>query len=99
MLQQFGENGRRAVLDYQRTDAEAANELRKGQRVPVRGLGRRHEDRDYVMHGHTEPADDVAVRIGIELREPYDPGELRPEHIEQAIERHRAELEQTGMIR
>jgi hypothetical protein len=54
---------------------------------------------DYVMHGHTEPADDVAVRIGIELREQYDPGELRPEHIEQAIERHRAELEQTGMIR
>lgn len=54
---------------------------------------------DLVMHQQTEPADDVAVRIGIELREQYAPDELRPEHIQQAIERHRAELEQTGMIR
>jgi hypothetical protein len=39
-LQQLGENGRRAVLDYQRTDAEAANELRKEYRhsgTPAKG--------------------------------------------------------------
>lgn len=45
-----------------------------------------------------DPGDDVAVRIGIELRQQYAPDELRPEHINEAIERYRAELEQTGMI-
>lgn len=49
-------------------------------------------------NGKPDPGDDVAVRIGIELRQQYGPGELRPEYIDQAIERHRAELEQTGMI-
>jgi hypothetical protein len=53
---------------------------------------------DLAAHGQTDPGDDVAVRIGIELRQQYSPDQVRPEHVNQAIERHRAELEQTGMI-
>lgn len=53
---------------------------------------------DLVGQDRKDPGDDVAVRIGIELRQQYPPDQLRPEYIDQAIERHRAELEQTGMI-
>lgn len=53
---------------------------------------------DIVGQDRTDPGDDVAVRIGLELRERYAPDQLRPEHINEAIERHRAELERTGMI-
>ncbi|GAB1509876.1 WXG100-like domain-containing protein [Actinophytocola sp. KF-1] len=53
---------------------------------------------DYVTQDRPDPGDDVAVRIGMELRDQYPPGRLRPEHITQAIEQHRAELAQHGMI-
>jgi hypothetical protein len=53
---------------------------------------------DLIGQDRTDPGDDVAVRIGTELRAQYAPDQLRPEHIQQAIERHRPELEQTGMI-
>jgi hypothetical protein len=53
---------------------------------------------DYVTQDRPDPGDDVAVRIGMELRDQYAPDQLRPEHITQAIERHRAELERHGMI-
>lgn len=53
---------------------------------------------DLAVNQSLEPSDRVAVQIGIELHEQYPPGELRPEHIHQAIERHRAELEQHGGI-
>lgn len=53
---------------------------------------------DLIGRGTTDPGDDVAVRIGIELRQQYTPDQLRPEHVQQAIERHRGELESTGVI-
>jgi hypothetical protein len=53
---------------------------------------------DLVGRGETDPGDDVAVRIGIELRRRYSPDRLRPEHINEAIERYRPELEQHGVI-
>lgn len=53
---------------------------------------------DLAVHWQTDPGDDVAVRMGIELRQQYSPDQLRPEHILQSIESHRTELEQTGMI-
>lgn len=53
---------------------------------------------DVLTRDRTDPGDDLAVRMGIELRERYASGELQPHHIEQAIRRHRAELEETGML-
>jgi hypothetical protein len=53
---------------------------------------------DIVTRGETDPADDLAVRMGIELREKYPGAALQPHHIEQAIQAHRAELEKTGML-
>ncbi len=46
----------------------------------------------------TSPADDVAVRVGIELRESYSPEELRPEHVPRAIEDNIDELKATGAV-
>jgi hypothetical protein len=53
---------------------------------------------DLADRGDTDPADDVAVRIGIELREQYSPEELRPEHVEAAIKAHYQELVDAGGI-
>jgi RHS repeat-associated protein len=53
---------------------------------------------DLVTQRRLDPGDDAAVRIGIELRQKYTPGSLHPAHIHEAIEQHRKELEDTGMI-
>lgn len=53
---------------------------------------------DVGTRGQTDPGDDLAIRMGIELRAKYGSGDLQPHHVEDAIRQHRAELEQTGMV-
>lgn len=53
---------------------------------------------DLAIHHTTDPGDDLAIRIGIELRQMYPPDQLRLEHIHRAIEEHRDELAATGKI-
>lgn len=53
---------------------------------------------DVATQDRTDRGDDLAVRMGIELRDRVSPAGLQPQHIEQAIRRHLAELRQTGMV-
>lgn len=53
---------------------------------------------DLLEHGQVDRGDQAAVQIGIELRNKYGPGELRPEHIDEAIRAHYQELKDTGKI-
>lgn len=47
----------------------------------------------------TDPADQLAVQIGIELRERYGPDQLRPEYIHEALLAHRDDLLRTRAVR
>jgi hypothetical protein len=53
---------------------------------------------DYLTQDRTDPADELAVQMGIDLREQYGPGELRPEHLHQAIQENYSELVRVGAI-
>lgn len=46
----------------------------------------------------TDPADQLAIQIGIELREQYGPDALRPEYIHAALLAHRDELLRTRAV-
>ncbi len=53
---------------------------------------------DVLQQNGTDPGDQLAVRIGVELHAQYPPGQLRPEHVSAAIQRHWDEFVRIGKV-
>lgn len=53
---------------------------------------------DIKAQWRTDPADQAAIDLGIQLREKYGPGQLRPEHIREAIQNNWDDLVRRGTV-